>query len=395
MFNRKKFAFAVIVCLALVQLTACGKAKTEEDNEKENKAETEDFEYLYHDALKGEVLNKEKKESVQKEYKVIVDKFKSGIAEIGEIVYEDLEYEAIMADEAENVEFLVEEGDKVKKGDVLVTYDVVNNEIEIAEFTRDVERMEKEYSAGYDSKKAEINMAEHELKKLTDKTDIEIKKLELKKLKNSLDKYTETRETVLNARKELNQRIEDNKASQVVADRDGYVIAINKKDGNYYKNDNVVTISKKQKYHIEVEAHEDVTGLKYGSDVDIRVEGGMNGKDVTMKGKVIAAPNILNADYTYDPARVEIIDEPEGVDWSRPIKVLYEGINIDDALLVPVDAVMTEKSNGGTYIDETEYVYISKDGVIYKSYLNIIDKNNEYYRVCDGVSEGDTLVLFR
>lgn len=395
MFNRKKFAFAVIVCLALVQLTACGKAKTEEDNEKENKAETEDFEYLYHDALKGEVLNKEEKESVQKEYKVIVDKFKSGIAEIGEIVYEDLEYEAIMADEAENVEFLVEEGDKVKKGDVLVTYDVVNNEIEIAEFTRDVERMEKEYSAGYDSKKAEINMAEHELKKLTDKTDIEIKKLELKKLKNSLDKYTETRETVLNARKELNQCIEDNKASQVVADRDGYVIAINKKDGNYYKNDNVVTISKKQKYHIEVEAHEDVTGLKYGSDVDIRVEGGMNGKDVTMKGKVIAAPNILNADYTYDPARVEIIDEPEGVDWSKPIKVLYEGINIDDALLVPVDAVMTEKSNGGTYIDETEYVYISKDGVIYKSYLNIIDKNNEYYRVCDGVSEGDTLVLFR
>lgn len=395
MFNRKKFAFAVIVCLALVQLTACGKAKTEEDNEKENKAETEDFEYLYHDALKGEVLNKEEKESVQKEYKVIVDKFKSGIAEIGEIVYEDLEYEAIMADEAENVEFLVEEGDKVKKGDVLVTYDVVNNEIEIAEFTRDVERMEKEYSAGYDSKKAEINMAEHELKKLTDKTDIEIKKLELKKLKNSLDKYTETRETVLNARKELNQRIEDNKASQVVADRDGYVIAINKKDGNYYKNDNVVTISKKQKYHIEVEAHEDVTGLKYGSDVDIRVEGGMNGKDVTMKGKVIAAPNILNADYTYNPARVEIIDEPEGVDWSKPIKVLYEGINIDDALLVPVDAVMTEKSNGGTYIDETEYVYISKDGVIYKSYLNIIDKNNEYYRVCDGVSEGDTLVLFR
>ena len=395
MFNRKKFAFAVIVCLALVQLTACGKAKTEEDNEKENKAETEDFEYLYHDALKGEVLNKEEKESVQKEYKVIVDKFKSGIAEIGEIVYEDLEYESIMADEAENVEFLVEEGDKVKKGDVLVTYDVVNNEIEIAEFTRDVERMEKEYSAGYDSKKAEINMAEHELKKLTDKTDIEIKKLELKKLKNSLDKYTETRETVLNARKELNQRIEDNKASQVVADRDGYVIAINKKDGNYYKNDNVVTISKKQKYHIEVEAHEDVTGLKYGSDVDIRVEGGMNGKDVTMKGKVIAAPNILNADYTYDPARVEIIDEPEGVDWSKPIKVLYEGINIDDALLVPVDAVMTEKSNGGTYIDETEYVYISKDGVIYKSYLNIIDKNNEYYRVCDGVSEGDTLVLFR
>lgn len=395
MFNRKKFAFAVIVCLALVQLTACGKAKTEEDNEKDNKAETEDFEYLYHDALKGEVLNKEEKESVQKEYKVIVDKFKSGIAEIGEIIYEDLEYEAIMADEAENVEFLVEEGDKVKKGDVLVTYDVVNNEIEIAEFTRDVERMEKEYSAGYDSKKAEINMAEHELKKLTDKTDIEIKKLELKKLKNSLEKYTDTKETVANARKELNQRIEDNKVSQVVAGRDGYVIGINKKDGNYYKNDNVVTISKKQKYHIEVEAHEDVTGLKYGSDVDIRVEGGMNGKDVTMKGKVIAAPNILNADYTYNPARVEIIDEPEGVDWSKPIKVLYEGINIDNALLVPVDAVMTEKSNGGTYVDETEYVYISKDGVIYKSYLNIIDKNNEYYRVCDGVSEGDTLVLFR
>lgn len=411
MFNRKSMVITGILFLASFQLTACGnksvgnnmeadKVDKKNDNNNDSKNTdniTDDIEYLYHDALDGKVLNKDEKESVQKEYEVIVGEFSSGIAEIGEIVYEDLTYEAIQANEADNVQFLVNEGDKVRKGDILVSYHAVVNEVELAEQTRDVERMEKEYSAGYDSRKAEITMAEHELKKLTDKTDIAIKELEIKKLKNSLEKYIETKETVVKARAELNERIAGDKTCQVEASTDGYVISINEKDDdiNYYKNDNVVTLSKKEKYHIEVKPHEDVTGLKYGSEVKIVVEGGKNGKDVSMGGKVIAAPNILNPDYTYEPAQIEIIDEPDGVDWSKPIKVKYDGIHIDNALLVPVDAVMMEKSDGGSSIEEAEYVYISKGDVIYKSYLNVIDKNNDYYRVCGGVSEGDTLVLFK
>ena len=109
----------------------------------------------------------------------------------------------------------------------------------------------------------------------------------------------------------------------------------------------------------------------------------------------MAAPNVLSASYYNSVTEIMIIDEPEGVDWNKPVKVRYEGVYIDDALLVPTDAVMTEKTGGGAFVEDAEYVYISKGDVIYKSYLNIIDKNNDYYRVCDGVSEGDTLVCYK
>lgn len=389
MLSRKLLCVAVL-CISLPAVAACGQKK-----EKESSDSAGEFEYLYHDALEGKVLNKDEKESVQREYKVEKGEFRKSISEIGEIVYEDLYYESMETNEADNVKFLVGVGDKVKKGDVLVTYNAVYNEVDMTELTRDVERMENEYQAEYDAKRAEINMAEYELKKLRGKKEREIKELQIKKLKITLDKFAETRESVVQARQELNETIRCNSITSVVATHDGYVVALNEKETGYVKGDCMVTLSGKEKYHITIPPREELSGLKYGSEVTIIVEG-MNGEsDVTMQGKVAAAPNILGARYYAGNTEVYIIDEPKGVNWNNPIKVRYDGVYIEDALKVPVDAVMTEKSGGGAYVEDIEFVYIKDKETIYKSYINVVDKNNDYYRVCDGVAEGDTLVRFK
>ena len=112
MLNRK-LIIAGVICVTILSLTACGKKKdnsvdnvkldnnTEEITEETREETDDEFEYLYHDALKGEVLNKDEKESVQKEYKVVKGEFSSGIAEIGELVYENLMYEIISEDKYE------------------------------------------------------------------------------------------------------------------------------------------------------------------------------------------------------------------------------------------------------------------------------------------------------
>ena len=141
MLNRKLLCMAIL-CITLPAVAACGQKKEKEDAEAAG-----EFEYLYHDALEGKALNKEEKESIQREYKVEKGEFRKSIYEIGEIVYEDLYYESLETNEADNVKFLVGVGDKVKKGDVLVTYNAVYNEVDITELTRDVERMENEYQA--------------------------------------------------------------------------------------------------------------------------------------------------------------------------------------------------------------------------------------------------------
>lgn len=402
MLNRKLIILGVM-CLSFLSVSACAGKKDEESPEAAETPEIsetpEDFEYLYHDALSGGTLEKDEKKSVQKEYKVVRGEFRKSISEIAEIVYEDLYYANIETDETENMKILVAEGDKVKKGDVLATYNAVYNEVDIAELTRDVEQMENDYQAEYAEKKAEINMAEHELGELKGSEEKEIKRLQIKKLKIMLDKFEDTKDSIVKAREELDDKVRRNAITSVTAEQDGYVLKVNdeklKEKQNYIKGDCIVTITQKKKYHIQISSRENVSGLKYGSDVTIIVEG-MNGEeDVTMKGKVMAAPNILDARYNFVSTDVQIIDEPEGVSWNNPVKVRYDGVYIEDALLVPAGAVMTEKQGGGAFVEEVEYVYVKNNDTVYKSYLDVVDNNSDYYRVCGGVAEGDTLVYYK
>lgn len=388
MLNRKLISMAAL-CVCFLGVAACG-GKAEETADAGGETE-----YLYHAALEGETLSKGEEKSIQKEYKVERGEFRKNISEIGEIVYEDLYYENLETDRADNVKFLVEVGDKVKKGDVLAEYEAVYDKIEIVERKRDVERMENDYRAEYEAQKAEINMAEHDLKEIKDAKEREIRELQIKKLKITLEKFAETEDAVIQARKELDDTIRRNGLDSIVATHDGYVVEKNSKEEEYVKGDCMVTVSAKEKYHIEVPVRENVNGMKYGSDVTVTVEGMNGADDVSMQGRVVAAANVLNPRNSFVNAVIRLTEEPGDVDWSNPIKVRYDGIYIEDALLVPIDAVMTEKTGMGKFVEDVAYVYIKDEDSIRKSYLNVVDSNNMYYRVCGGVSVGDTLVCYK
>lgn len=82
---------------------------------------------------------------------------------IGQIEYRDMYYQTLETESAKFVKYKVKEGDMVKKGDVILTYEPVFDEVSYAQRVADVNQQEKEYTAGYDKRRAEIVQAEHEL----------------------------------------------------------------------------------------------------------------------------------------------------------------------------------------------------------------------------------------
>ncbi len=347
--------------------------------------------------LNTDVLNESSASEENNNYeitKVRRGDFKYEMFAIGNIEYRDLYYAAMETEEAEIVEYKVEKGDKVNKGDVILEYKPVYDEGEYKQRVSYIEQQEKEYAAGYDTRRAEIIKAEHDIKNIKDKTEKEIKQLEIKKLKLALKKYQENAQNLDEQKKSLAEYREGLKKTKVVAPHSGYIMEIAEMENeNIIRKGNVVAvISPKKDYYIKVN---DTTHglLRYNSDVTISVESG--GGNIRMPGKVVMSSNILSYENTTENAYVEIVDEPEGVDWKGAIKVYFDSKEVKDVLLLDAKAVLFENKNEGSKAVSVPYVYIYKDNKTFKRYIQIFGSNNKEYLVLSGLTEGQEVAIYK
>lgn len=337
---------------------------------------------------------------IKAEYKVERGTFEKREYAIGEVVYTDLEYETVsVTAEARVVKIKAAVGDKVKKGDVLITLEPYNDEVEIKRRTAEVEKMEKEYEAGLDSRTADITMAENELKSISDSNKRKIKKLEIKKLKLSLSTYKKTKKTVEEERKALDELINRSNTTKVTAKHDGYIVDMRgiQVDDTLTNGQTIAVVSQKKEFYIKAnEVYSD--DLRYGDTVDIVIEGREARGNVTLPGKVVSASNILNPRSNQFTAMVipdmDTMPADDGNTFSLedPIKVYYKSAYAENVLLIPVKAVLHEDDNTGE--EDITYVYIKSGDDVRKQYISIVDKNKDYVRVESGVEEGDTLIVY-
>ena len=140
--------------------------------------------------LNTEALSSETKEVSAGDIKEIVEvgrgDYTHKLNAMAERYYLDKYYETVKMPDIKFIKYKVSEGDYVKKGDTIFTYEAEIDEYTIKQMETDIIQKEKDYTAGYDSRKAEITKAKHELKTLKDSNDIKLKKLEIKKLQQAL-----------------------------------------------------------------------------------------------------------------------------------------------------------------------------------------------------------------
>jgi len=330
---------------------------------------------LYTDALKKDNSEETASGDIESVIEVTRGDYSHKMNALGEVHYLDTYYQTVDVNDAKFIKYKVEEGDKVKKGDVIMTYSLDYGEEELAAKEQDVTQKEKDYSAGLHTRQAEINQAEHELKQLTDKDEITIKKLEIKKLKLVLKEYSKYKKDIEEERKELEKQKKESKNKVVLSDYDGYIISLD----NYIKGDAIfagsvaAVISPKKEYYVRVD---DVSEgkLRYNSEVTIEVEGNPGEADVSMKGKVISASNILSTDNRQQYAYVKIINEPDNVNWENNIKISYTNKELKDVLLINEEAVLYETASEGNEMSRNPYVYIYENNRAYKRYIDIFDE---------------------
>ena len=312
---------------------------------------------------------------------------------IGQIEYRDTYYQTLETESAKLVKYKVKEGDMVKKGDVILTYEQVFDEVSYAQRVADVNQQEKEYTAGYDSRRAEIVQAEHDLSELKDKTERDIKQLEIKKLKLALKKYQEMKVNIEEARKELNEYKAEFEATKVYADHDGYIMKLSafKKGDVMGKGAVVAIISPKKDYLIKIEDLPEVE-LRYNADVTISIAS--DDGEVSFPGRVIMSSNILSYSNAQEAAYVEFNEKPADLPGG-PIKVYFQSRSLKDVLLVDKNAVGFEKMGEGANIEEVPYVYVYENKMACKRYIEVFGNNNKDYLVLSGLNEGQQVAIYR
>ncbi len=310
---------------------------------------------------------------------------------IGQVEYRDLYYQTLDIEEARVVEWNVTEGDEVKKGDVILTYTAVFDEVSYAQRMADVTRQEKEYTAGYDMRRAEIIMAEHELKGITDKNEKEIKKLEIKKLKLALNAFTKQRSNIAELKNEIAQYKKGINTTEVVANHDGVIMECSdyKADDIIHKGNIVATISPMKDYIIRID---DLTegNLRFNDDVRVTFESDEGNTDIS--GKVVMSSNILSYGNAQSYAYVKLTDVPSDFVPKGTIKIYFSSKALKNVLLVDSDAVNFETAGEGSSVEEIPYVYIFEDGNAYKRYIEVFGNNREEYLVLQGLTAGQKVV---
>ena len=378
--NLKLTSLLIVMTLVLGSFAGCDKKEPEEVIEPESMLYTEIL-----DTLTGNPEDKYDLAEVRN------GDYEHKIFAIGQVEYRDLYYQTLDIEEARVVEWNVAEGDEVKKGDVILTYTAVFDEVTYAQRMADVTRQEKEYTAGYDMRRAEIIMAEHSLKEITDENEKEIKKLEIKKLKLALNAYTKQKSSITELKNEIAQYKNGINTTEVIANHDGVIMECGdfKADDIIRKGNIVATISPMKDYIIRID---DLTegNLRFNDDVMVRFESD-NG-NVELDGKVIMSSNILSYANVQSYAYVKLVDVPDDFVPKGTIKIFFSSKALKNVLLVDAEAVNFETMGEGTAVEEVPYVYIFENGNAYKRYIEVFGNNREEYLVLQGLTAGQKVV---
>ncbi len=395
MLNSKLKKILCLICVvSIILMSGCTyndtKTVSEENTESKELQEQEEEEVLlYTRALSSDDSEKPAYDLTE----VRRGDFVHEMFAIGQIEYRDIYYQTLETESAKLVKYKVKEGDKVEKGDVILTYEPVFDEVSYAQRVADVNQQEKEYTAGYDSRRAEIVQAEHDLSELKDKTERAIKQLEIKKLKLALKKDQEIKVNIEETKKELNEYKAGFEATKVYADHDGYVLKLSefKKDDIMSKGAVVATISPKKDYLIKIEDMPE-TELRYNADVTISIAS--DGGEVSFPGRVIMSSNILSYSNAQEAAYVEFNEKPADLP-DGAIKVYFQSRSLKNVLLVDKNAVGFEKMGEGADIEEVPYVYVYENKMACKRYIEVFGNNNKDYLVLSGLNEGQQVAIYR
>ncbi|GED67826.1 hypothetical protein BRE01_15280 [Brevibacillus reuszeri] len=329
-------------------------------------------------------------------------------------------------------EFVVKEGDKVKKGQVIAKIDTsdvdskildIDAQMELAranlakaqvgsepeEVAQENERV-LQAQREYDTAKKEYDRmhqlftsgasTQQELDKAKSQVDSTLSTLNVAKQQLSLKKKGPRKEEIASQQAQINklqvergQLEKDRVQSVLVAPADGTIIAVAADNGQYVnKGTEILTLANLDNLLIQADINEsDVNKMKAGQTAVI--EGTTLGKQQLNAKVTRIAPTATTTQSSSgqgEKTRVKVTLTPEG-DLSALKPGFHVDINIsvqkiDQALQVPIEAVQQDA-------DGSTFVWIAADGVAKKQKIETGTENELFSHVKSGLNGDEQIIL--
>lgn len=299
-------------------------------------------------------------------------------------------------------ELLVETGQEVKEGEVLAVFETDVDLVRLEELQLKIERLK----TSSEIEKAQRLLAIQELKddyaEAKEKRDLrreqgyakentaeldsyttEIEKLTLERMHAEYDQFMyQTEYEISRMQKEIEKIRKEMEDNKLVAPFDGVIqLVASVEAGERIETDKLlISMGATKKM---VLAAQDASGY-FRYNMDVTVECGKEKDRQIYKGKVVAASNILPAEYKQRLALIQLTEEADLKELQRKARYTIEVQSLKNALLIDRKSLNDEN-------DET-FVYILNNDMVQKRYVTVGAANSEKIWILDGLSEGQTVI---
>lgn len=315
--------------------------------------------------------------------KGVFDKITHSPAQVHYPVEHVIRYEGAPA---QFVSFHVKRNDEIKVGDLLATFVIQRDEVQITRLNMEISRLEEEFEKGKASRYEQMEAKDEEIALAQNAYWREIRQLEKRKLMIEMEKFVFESENAISDKKQaLSDLIKTYENTNVYSEVDGVVseIAYFRELSYVYSGTMLMKVYDPNTVLYRVD--DSLNRLRYNMQVMVSV--GRSDNRATGYGRVLACPMAMpgGAGSQYAYIRVDSFDKAIKMQVS-PTVSFYEQY-LEDVYVVERNALSLYS---GKY-----FVYkLSDDGMVSKRYVNFaFGSQKDGALLIGGVEEGDMLII--
>lgn len=376
---KKLIALSLLACVAL---SGCGNS----DSDK---------------VKKGKVYLKEEKKDKKEGKKDVYDtctvekkNFADEVTESAEVEYTNQDAIYFEAGNGTVESIKIEEGDKLKKGQVIATFSADVDTSDLERQKLELEGRRKSFNAELKRKQLAVQETKRQLDRTPKGPDKTIKSIEYKRQVKDLEQFKGTEKDLRDAEKTYRKLASEEGVKKIKAPFSGTVTSMgDASEGDEIESGTLLCNVQKSGDFI-IKAENSQGALRYNMTVDVWLGGDRNDIRYKFKGKIASSDNLISgsgsgdsgADSGSSGAYVKIskADKKKYNFDENNVYIHYEVKHIENALLVDNEAVYTELAGER----EKNFVYKVENGKLHKRYVVATFSNNKKTVISQGVEEG-------
>lgn len=283
-------------------------------------------------------------------------------------------------------EVLVSGKQEVKKGDILMRFEVEVDQVTLETLKLQLQRETEELGREKEKRQAAIAEAKSAAEALQEQViyEKEIAFLKVEQMQAEYDTFVYQSQRTIQLLQEqiaeLRRTVEEN---VLVAPHDGIVElkTVLKPGDKVTPGQELLTVYATDKFLLKVNSAS--KDLKY--NMDVQIQAGDVSNLMNFDGHVVVSANVLPASVAEDVVLIALDSQAEEKNFKNRIVVNYRADVFQNVLMVDVDALHSE--NGKLLVN------ILEEDTVHKRYVFPVINNGKQFWILDGVTEGQALII--